>query len=752
MGHGRNDVFLTNFGVVKRAIAYLSGAAATLILLLLARLADGFPGGRITSWQPYQGLTQGYILELSADSLVTSESTGAPVRLITSDSLLNALPASAMCDVDAPRLKSGSALFDAAWQLAWSRLSRCAPTLFNIIISPETVDPDRASQYLDSLMSSTDMSSWPLLDSGRPEMIIAAASLATTSEIAPERLRRFAHASRRILAADSARLHDPESGLWRGGGDGTLSGALPPWIDDAERFAVESLAANALVCDAYASLASLLDASGVDGASTATGNAHSIAAAINNRLWMPTEGFYSQYLYGRHKLIRGPSGSGMGNALAAASPFITNTEMTRRVVNNLPRTPYGIVKSFPLTDGTTDYTSPVRDQGWWALACGRAADNTALWNAMSVLIRAVSLAAVAPQQDMENSDVWCAFTGAVSRVLFGLTPTADGLELRPAVPEELGGDISLTGFPYRNATLDIRITGAGARVASCRLDGNELVSRIIPDTLSGNHSLDIDMVGATFEEKISPAIVIPELLSPVPEIERKNGTVRVTPQEDIDSYIFLVNDERYEDISPDVSVRLPQRFGFSEFIVTPLTAEGHAAGYCAPPFSVSQRGSAVTLQAEWFAARALARDIYRRLYRRWARLHARGRMAATQRPNRSLTQLVEITSNESITFTVEAPAEGRCVIELGYADGRDAGSPGIPLRSLAVNGQRITNLAMPRKGMPSDSTVTLTTIPVTARLLKGINRIDIYSSDSDRRPDNRPDTIMLDFIRITSLQ
>lgn len=737
---------------MKRAIAYLSGTAAILILFLLARLTDGVSGGRITSWQPYEGLTQGYMLELSADSLVTSETTGAPVRVITSDTLLNAIDDSLLCDVEVPHLRSGSALFDAAWMLSWSRLNRCSPTLFNIIMSPETVDTNRALQYLDYLMSSPDMSSWPLLDRKHPETIIATAVLASTSQISPKKLRSLARASKRILDTDSARLYNSVSGLWRGGGDGTLSGALPPWIDDAERFAVESLAANALVCDAYASLASLLDAAGIEGASAAIDNAQSIANAINNRLWMPTEGFYSQYLYGRHKLIRGPSGSGAGNALAAASTLITNTEMARRVVNNLPRTPYGIVKSFPITDGTNDYTSPISDQGWWALACGRAADNTALWNAMSVLIRAVSLAAVTPKQDMDNSDVWCAFAGAVSRVLFGLTPTVSGLELRPAVPEELGGDISLTGFPYRNATLDIHITGAGTRIASCRLDGSELASRIIPDTLSGNHSVNIDMIGATFEEKLSPAIVIPELLTPVPEINWNNSSVTVATQDAIDSYALLGNDERYEDICPDVPVRLPQRFGFSEFIVIPMTADGHAAGYCAPPHSVSQRGSAVTLQAEWFAARALARDIYRRLYLRWARLHARGRMTATQRPNRSLTQLVEITSTESITFTVEAPTEGRCVIELGYADGRDAGSAGMPLRSLAVNGQRIANLAMPRRGIPSDSTVTLTTIPVAARLHKGSNRIDIYSSDSDRRPDNRPDTIMLDFIRITSLQ
>ena len=114
-------------------------------------------------------------------------------------------------------------------------------------MSPEAVDKDQALQYLDSLMSASDMSSWPLLDRKRPEMIIAAAALASTSRISPKRLRNLAIASKRILATDSARLYNPETGLWRGGGDGELSGALPPWISDTERYAVESLAANALV-------------------------------------------------------------------------------------------------------------------------------------------------------------------------------------------------------------------------------------------------------------------------------------------------------------------------------------------------------------------------------------------------------------------------------------------------------------------------------------------------------------------------
>jgi len=79
----------------------------------------------------------------------------------------------------------------------------------------------------------------------------------------------------------------------------------------------------------------------------------------------------------------------------------------------------------------------------------------------------------------------------VYKVLFGIDMEEDALILKPFVPKILAGERSLNNFKYRNALLDIALSGYGNQIKTITLDGSPLPSAKIPASLSGQHKVVI---------------------------------------------------------------------------------------------------------------------------------------------------------------------------------------------------------------------------------------------------------------------
>jgi hypothetical protein len=75
--------------------------------------------------------------------------------------------------------------------------------------------------------------------------------------------------------------------------------------------------------------------------------------------------------------------------------------------------------------------------------------------------------------------------------LFGLTFTPDALTFAPTLPAGWGR-VTLSGLPYRDATLDIELSGAGNRVRSCTIDGRPSRPVIAADR-PGEHTVRITL-------------------------------------------------------------------------------------------------------------------------------------------------------------------------------------------------------------------------------------------------------------------
>jgi hypothetical protein len=85
--------------------------------------------------------------------------------------------------------------------------------------------------------------------------------------------------------------------------------------------------------------------------------------------------------------------------------------------------------------------------------------------------------------------------------LFGLTFTDRGLAFTPGLPAGWG-DVTLRNLRYRGANLTIALHGAGTRIRSFTLDGQSSPSEI-PATLSGDHTIEITLTGATAGDRDS---------------------------------------------------------------------------------------------------------------------------------------------------------------------------------------------------------------------------------------------------------
>jgi glycogen debranching enzyme len=75
--------------------------------------------------------------------------------------------------------------------------------------------------------------------------------------------------------------------------------------------------------------------------------------------------------------------------------------------------------------------------------------------------------------------------------ILGMRFSTQGIEFQPYLPGNLE-QACLTELPYRNSTLDIRVTGQGRRIVSARLNGQESKAFIAADAL-GLQTLEIEV-------------------------------------------------------------------------------------------------------------------------------------------------------------------------------------------------------------------------------------------------------------------
>lgn len=235
---------------------------------------------------------------------------------------------------------------------------------------------------------------------------------------------------------------------------------------------------------------------------------------INKHFWNESTGLYTCYLYPQHMGYRSTQRVGaMSNGLCALLGAASD-EQSRRLVENFPLYPYGAAVLYPTIPDDFAY----HNKGIWAVwqtpymyAAKSTGNMPAMEHMMKSLIRQGAMFLTHKENMTHDTgydnntalnssrQLWSvsAYISMVYRILFGLELSETGISFQPSVPEWMNGPLSLEGFRYRDAVLNIQVTGQGNVVKSLRVNGEpQRLPFELPAGQSGHYNIEIEMVAA----------------------------------------------------------------------------------------------------------------------------------------------------------------------------------------------------------------------------------------------------------------
>lgn len=286
-----------------------------------------------------------------------------------------------------------------------------------------------------------------------------------------------------------------------------------------------TLSTNTLYYSAYRSAASMASELGRSSgeAGTLNSSADDLKTKINQRFWIPGKGLYGYFIHGEGsqsgQLDQTEEGAGLSFAILFG---IADSGQAQSILRNAHVQPQGIVDTYPNYPRYSD-EKPGRHnvvvwpmiQGYWADAAARSGNQSRFANEVR------SLAGLSASSN-QFAEIYNAQSGAVdggwqtgfhwvsapdqtwsataylrmiNNGLFGLNLTTSGITFKPTLPAGWG-DATLSGVPYRGATLNISLHGAGNVVSSFKLDGATTSGNSVPASLTGTHTVDITLTGA----------------------------------------------------------------------------------------------------------------------------------------------------------------------------------------------------------------------------------------------------------------
>ncbi len=316
---------------------------------------------------------------------------------------------------------------------------------------------------------------------------------------------------KKSLETDRTSFYDTETGLIKGETSfiDWREQSHPRWMQCADIYNTETLSTSVVHAEAWKALGEIAQLLGQkDVANDAFDQSKKIAEAINKYLWMPDKGYYAMYLYGRDNLITNPRAETLGESLAIVWD-IASQERAVSITENNPTTPFGATIFYPSIADIPSYHNKSLWPwvgAWWGLANAKARNQNGVLEAFGSVFRPAALFCTNKENfNIENGDIatelnssnmlWC-LSGNIAlthKVLFGIHFLKDGLEFQPFVPKALAADRSLTGFKYRNSTLDISIKGSGDRIKSFKVNGKEQKPFLPAAKAKGNIKIEIEM-------------------------------------------------------------------------------------------------------------------------------------------------------------------------------------------------------------------------------------------------------------------
>ncbi len=445
-----------------------------------------------------------------------------------------------------------------------------------------------------------------------------------------------------------------------------------------------------------------------------------IANSINNNLWIPNMGYYSEYLYGGVYPIQSQTVDNLGQALAIIFG-VANQEMARSIISKTPYTPYGISSVYPQQPDIKPYHNDAVwpfVQAYWNIAAAKAGNMAAVEKGLASIFRAAALFGtnkelfVAHNGDFRgtavNSDsqLWsCTGMAAmVYRVIMGMDFKPDGISFSPVVPRALSGEKTLSNFHYRDANLTVRVIGTGMNVKSFTINGKEESTRSIPADIKG----DVEVV-ITLDDTPAPKSEInnqPQAWMPSTPIISWTADGKGTIENFTEgiAYNITVNSNFLDQITTSAVNFIPQGV-YSLMDVVPVEKETYS-GFTNKPYEYIPQEALTLVDAS-----------------------AMGKTGTSYIKNKEMAaQFIETRKdrNPDVNFEVTVKEGGDYFFDVRYANGSGPINTEnkCAIRMLYINGAEAGAIVMPQRGIDEWlSTGYSNMIPV--KLNAGTNRLSL---------------------------
>jgi hypothetical protein len=560
-------------------------------------------------------------------------------------------------------------------------------------------------------------------------------------------LKRVFPIVKKSIEDDVQNAYDQQTGLVRGESSflDWREQTYPRWMQPADIYESENLGTNAVHYQANVVLADM--ARQLGDAATVTRHqqlAARIKQGVNQHLWLESQGYYGQYLYGRSFKTLSPRAEALGEALSVLFG-LAEGERARSVVEKTPTTAYGISCIYPQIPGLPPYHNNAVwpfVQTYWALAAAKAGNDASLTESMAAIYRPAALFLtnkenfVASNGDfagtqINSSNMLWSLSGSLSlvyKVLFGMQFKADQLVFRPFVPQAFQGQRRLSNFRYRGAVLDIAMSGFGNEIQTITLDGQPLAGAAVPATLQGPHKVSIIL--ASKAPQAAKVNKVTNAFSPLtPTVTYAGGRLRWDKQADVKKYRVLKNGQPLSTTAnAGLALTAP---GYGEYQVIAVDEAG-LESFASEPLVVGGEQASQLYQLETVAPKAA--------------LPYKGYSGAG---------FVEISKhrNTGLTVPVAVAEAGWYAVDFRYANGNGPVNTNnkCAIRTLRNSRQQLGTIVLPQRGVDEWSNWGFTNA-VLVRLEKGSHQLTLAFEPANANMNGEVNQAMLDYLRLTRVQ
>jgi hypothetical protein len=585
----------------------------------------------------------------------------------------------------------GAFMAGAKWPGVWTRDISYSIHLSLAALEPEASKTSLIHKVRDGriIQDTGTGGSWPV-STDRMTWAIAAWELYCVTGDS-NWLRESCEIIRNSAEEDFKAVRDPETGLYFGESSflDWREQSYPVWMDPKDIYKSRSLGTNAVHFQTHKILEKMAKQRN-EPTDTQDRSAVQIREAINNYLWIEERGYYGQFVYGRTYRSLSNRSETLGEALSILFG-ISDSIKSRQIMSSVPVGSYGIACIEPAIPNIPPY----HNNGlwpfvvaYWTWAAKKTGHGPQVEHGIASLYRAAGLFLTNKEnmvagtgdymgtQINSNRQLW-SVAGNLSlifRVFAGMEFLPDGIFFKPFIPEGYGNRFIIENFSYRNAILNIKISGTGDTVDSFRLNGRKMNRPFISGSLTGKHDIEIRL---KHSDNIlqgmnhSGGNVSPE----TPHLFLNGSTIKALPVAGADIYKLYRNATLIQENTiphfPDIPLN-----EFYEYQLQAVDNMGNTS-FLSEPVVVIPKNTIMTIQAQGPG-----------MDTKYAGYTGKGYIPLSK------------TENRETTFNLILPESGFYSVDFRYANGSGPVNTDnkCAVRTLSVDGTLRQTVVMPQRG------------------------------------------------------